>query len=170
MAGRSSTFALSAAATPYGTPTPRLPCCAPRNETTLLCVLLHHSPILSDRKTRKNLCKALRRCFKPKWLRNRTHDLAVASYIELPEPIQHTLQCQKNWRLKQAKNICGLSCVKPTEAFGLDESKQSRSRLFCCGITNTRWQKRSSTEKGAERLFFYLGFVLRFQMLHLLLV
>lgn len=71
MAGRSSTFALSAAATPYGTPTPRLPCCAPRKETTLLCDLLHHSPILSDRKTRKNLCSALRRFFKPKRL-NRT--------------------------------------------------------------------------------------------------
>ncbi len=81
-----------------------------------------------------------------------------ALHIELSEPIQHTLQCQKNWN---KLNTCGLSCVRPTDAFG---------RLFFCGITNTRWQKRSSTEKGVERLFFYLGFVLRFQMLHLLLV
>ncbi len=164
MAGRSSTFALSVAATPDATLTPRLPCCAPRNETTLLCDLLHHSPILSDRNTCNNLCKALRRCFKPKWLRNRTHDLAVASIVLYTSSYrsQYSTHCSvrktEDWN---KLNTCGLSCVRPTDAFG---------RLFFCGITNTRWQKRSSTEKGVERLFFYLGFVLRFQMLHLLLV
>lgn len=48
-----------------------------------------------------------------------------ALLIELREPIRHTLLCQKteDWNEQ-------------------NESKHSRSHLFWCGITNTRWQKR----------------------------
>lgn len=161
MAGHSSTFALSAAAAPYGTMKPRLPCCAPRNETTLLWNLLHHSPILFDRETRKNLCNAMRRC-------NWTHDLNVTSVVLYPSSYgsQNSTHCcvrkTEDWN---EQNICVVyNAWRPMKA--------NTAEAFCFApvLPTPDGRKGSSAKKGAEHLFFYLGFVLRFQKLHLLLV